>query len=83
MLWAAAGSVPGAARTKAPPPWLSQVLHAEDRLLLMSWIEGGDGVGAAAQAHAGELLAALHGVTAERFGFERHTLIGGLDQPNP
>lgn len=60
-----------------------EVLHAEDGLLIMSWIEGGDGIGAAAQAHAAELLAALHGVTAERFGFERHTLIGGLDQPNP
>ncbi|MDP6574160.1 MAG: fructosamine kinase family protein [Rhodospirillales bacterium] len=60
-----------------------RVLHAEDRLLIMSWIEGGDGVDAGAQAHAAELLAALHGVTAKRFGFERHTLIGGLDQPNP
>ena len=60
-----------------------QVLHAEDRLLIMSWIEGGDSVDAGAQAHAAELLAALHGVTAKRFGFECHTLIGGLDQPNP
>jgi len=25
---------------------------------------------------------ALHGVTTKRFGFERHTLIGRLDQPN-
>ena len=60
-----------------------EVLHAEDRLLVMSWIDGGDGIGAAAQADAAELLAALHGVAAERFGFERPTLIGGLDQPNP
>ena len=60
-----------------------EVLHAEDRLLVMSWIEGGDGIGAAAQADAAELLAALHGVAAERFGFERPTLIGGLDQLNP
>ena len=60
-----------------------RVLHAEDRLLIMSWIEGGDSVDAGAQAHAAELLAALHGVTAKRFGFECHTLIGGLDQPNP
>lgn len=69
-----------AARSALPVP---EVLHAEDGLLVMTWIEGGDGIGAAAQAHAAELLAALHGVTTERFGFERHTLIGGLGQPNP
>ncbi len=49
----------------------------------MSWIEAGGGVTAGAQAHAAELLAELHGVGAENYGFERSTLIGGLDQPNP
>ncbi len=38
---------------------------------------------AAAQAHAAELLAALHTVSAETYGLEQDTLIGGLPQPNP
>ena len=60
-----------------------RVLHAGDRVLVMTWIESDGAITPAVQAHAAELLAALHGATAERFGFERATLIGGLDQPNP
>jgi len=60
-----------------------EVLHADDDLLLMTWIETDGGITAGAQADAGELLAALHDVTADTFGFERDTLIGGLAQPNP
>ncbi|MFQ5763398.1 MAG: fructosamine kinase family protein [Rhodospirillales bacterium] len=59
------------------------VLHAEDGLLLMSWVETEGGITEGAQAEAADLLAALHGVTAETFGFERATVIGGLHQPNP
>lgn len=59
------------------------VLHAEDGLLLMSWIETEGGITEGAQTDAADLLAALHGVTAETFGFERATVIGGLHQPNP
>jgi fructosamine-3-kinase len=32
--------------------------------------------------HAAELIAALHAITAETFGLERDTVIGGLPQPN-
>jgi fructosamine-3-kinase len=60
-----------------------EVLHADDSLLLMSWIETDGGITASAQTHAGELLAALHDVAADAFGFERDTPIGGLAQPNP
>ncbi len=60
-----------------------RVLHAEDRLLVMTWIETSGGLTATAQAEAADLLAALHGVTADRFGFQGDTLIGGLRQPNP
>jgi fructosamine-3-kinase len=86
------GRVPGALPTEAwmlrylrahaalPVP---EVLHADDDLLLMSFIAGGDGLDDAAERHAAELLAALHGVAAPRFGLERDTLIGGLPQPNP
>ena len=59
------------------------VLHADDRLLLMTFIETAGGITDGAQAHAADLLAELHGIAAEAFGFERATLIGGLDQPNP
>ncbi len=59
------------------------VLHAGDDLLLMDYIETSGGLDAGAEAHAAELLAALHGKTAPAFGFERETLIGPLPQPNP
>ena len=59
------------------------VLHAEDTLLLMSGVETDGGIDAAAETDAGTLLADLHAVTADAFGFEYDTLIGGLRQPNP
>ncbi len=69
-----------AEHSRLPVP---EVLHAEDTLLLMSCIETGGGLGSKAQVHAAELLADLHSVTADKFGFERDTVIGGLHQPNP
>jgi fructosamine-3-kinase len=59
------------------------VLHAADDLLIMEHLPGASRLDGDAERHAAELVAALHGVGAERYGFERHTLIGGLDQPNP
>jgi len=59
------------------------VSHAADDLLLMSWIDSGGRLDTAAQEHAADLLAALHGVTGPHFGLERDTLIGPLPQPNP
>ncbi len=60
-----------------------EVLHAEDSLLLMRHIDADDAITPAAEAHAAELLAALHGVTAPEYGLERDTVIGGVRQPNP
>ncbi len=60
-----------------------EVRHASNSLLLMSYIESGDAITPAAEAHAAELLAALHALTAPAFGLERDTVIGGLAQPNP
>lgn len=63
---------------------LPDVLHASRRLLIMSWIDNDDGpIGRAAQHHAGELLAALHGQRFCCFGYSRDTVIGPLHQPNP
>ncbi len=69
-----------AANSELPVPG---VIHAGDRLLVMDYVETGGGLDARAQAHAAELLAALHRITADGFGFERDTLIGPLVQPNP
>ncbi len=62
---------------------LPAVLHASDELLLMDYVEGGAGIDAGAEAHAAELLSALHGISAPAFGYARDTLIGPLRQPNP
>lgn len=68
-----------AAHTALPVP---AVRHAEADLLVMDHIAAGDPLDDAAQAHAADLLAALHGITAPEFGFARDTLIGPLRQPN-
>jgi fructosamine-3-kinase len=59
------------------------VLHADDELLLMTRIDTAGGLSPGAQAQAADLLAALHGVAADKFGLDRATVIGGLHQPNP
>lgn len=59
------------------------VYHAEPGLLVMTFIEGDSQFDAAAQRHAAELLAALHSIRADQFGFHQDTLIGGLRQVNP
>lgn len=68
-----------AERSALPVP---RVIHADETLLLMDWVEGGDPMTAKSQEHAAELLAALHGITTDRFGFHRDTRIGGLVQIN-
>ncbi len=60
-----------------------EVLHAADKLLLLEFVETSGGLTAGAETHAAELLAALHGISAENFGFEGTTAIGTLPQPNP
>lgn len=59
------------------------VINATDDLLLMTYIEAGGPLNEGAQTHAAELLAALHSITHDQFGFSWDTLIGGLPQPNP
>jgi fructosamine-3-kinase len=69
-----------AEKSRLPVP---AVLHAEPGLLLMSYLPGRNLFSPAAQEDAAELLASLHQISAERYGFEQDTLIGGLHQPNP
>ena len=69
-----------AEQTALPVP----VVHfVAPRLLVMSFLPGRSHFPAGAQAHAAELLAALHNLSAPQFGLARGTLIGGLPQPNP
>ena len=60
-----------------------EVLWCEPKALLMTFEPGDSHFSARGQAHAAELLAALHSVAAPHCGLERDTLIGGLHQPNP
>lgn len=68
-----------AGHSRLPVP---AVLHAAPALLVMEHVDGASRFGPAEQTHAAELLADLHAVSAETFGLERDTLIGGLRQPN-
>jgi fructosamine-3-kinase len=66
-------------KSELPVP---EVYHSSEMLLLMQFMQGGASL-MGAQAHAAELLAALHDVSADAYGHERDTLIGSLSQPNP
>ncbi len=67
-------------KTDLPVP---EVFHGSETLLLMEFVEGTNRFSGEAEHHAAELLAALHGITADAYGHERDTLIGSLNQPNP
>ncbi len=69
-----------AEKTRLPVP---DVLHADTRVLVISYVETGGGITAAAQEHAAELLAELHGVSADAFGFDQGSMSGGLLKPSP
>ena len=68
-----------AAHAAIPVP--AVYLSAPD-LLVMEHLPGGGALGAASERHAADLLAALHAIGQENFGFGFDTLIGGLHQPN-
>jgi fructosamine-3-kinase len=69
-----------AVRSDLPVP---NVIHSEETLLIITWIEAGDPMTTKSQEHAADHLAALHGITADQFGFDHDTRAGGLVQPNP
>jgi fructosamine-3-kinase len=68
-----------AAASDLPVP---KVVHADDDVLIMNYIDSDGAIDDSVEAHAADLLAALHRVTAPMFGLERETVIGGLPQPN-
>jgi fructosamine-3-kinase len=59
-----------------------EVYHGSETLLLMQFVEGSNRFSDGAQRHAADLLAALHGISADAYGHEQDTLIGNLEQPN-
>ena len=66
-------------RSALPVP---AVLHADSTLLVLEHVAGSP-VTDEAEPHLAELLAALHGVTADAFGFGAETLSGTLPLPSP
>ena len=60
-----------------------EVIQYTEGVLLIEFIEGVSRFSPLAEAHAAELLAALHEITGTGYGFEEDTLIGSLQQPNP
>lgn len=62
---------------------LSEVLHAEEAILVLSWIANDGRIDDAAETHAAELLAALHAVPGPAYGFEADTVTAGLRKPAP
>lgn len=69
-----------AEKTSLPVP---EVHYASPDLLLMSHLPGSSNITSESQIHAADLLAELHAVRADKFGFEQETLIAILPQPNP
>jgi fructosamine-3-kinase len=59
------------------------VIFAADNLLLLEFVDGENSLADAPEMHAADLMAGLHEVTADNFGLEFDTVIGGLHQPNP
>jgi fructosamine-3-kinase len=68
--------------TLAPHLPVPGVIFAAPDLLLMEFVEGSSSLTPGAETHAAELVAALHEVTADEYGFECDSLIGGLSQSN-
>jgi fructosamine-3-kinase len=61
-----------------------RVYVSEPDLLVMDFIDNdGGAITSAVERDAARLIAALHAVPRESFGYDRDTLIGPLPQPNP
>jgi fructosamine-3-kinase len=58
------------------------VIHGEPALLAMEHIENDGRRSAEGEAELARIVAELHGHSADRYGLDRDTLIGPLDQPN-
>lgn len=60
------------------------VYAAEADLLVMDFVDNdGGSITPAVERHAATLIAALHAIPRDQFGYDYDTLIGPLHQPNP
>jgi fructosamine-3-kinase len=62
---------------------LPKVHLALPDLLVLEYIENDGALPKSAEIDAAQHLASLHKITIEKYGLNRDTLIGSLDQPNP
>ena len=58
------------------------VYHSSPALLIMQFLPGESRFDQAAEEHVAELLAQLHAISADAYGFDEDTLIGLFAQPN-
>lgn len=66
-------------KSKLPVP---TVYYSNEHVIIMEFIDSNHGIDDAGQRHAAELLAELHKIGSDSYGFEQDTLIGFLRQPN-
>lgn len=59
------------------------VFYSNEHIIVMEFVETQYGLDDTGQRIAADILADLHSITADSYGFERDTLIGSLRQPNP
>ncbi|EMA41286.1 fructosamine kinase family protein [Halococcus hamelinensis] len=69
-----------ASHTDLPVP---DVHHASSDLLVVEYVEGETSHDAAVARDAADRLAALHDRQGPSYGFERDTVVGPIEQPNP
>ncbi len=69
-----------ATRSELPVP---KVIASAADVLIMEYVEHDGRSGPDVEVEAADALASLHGVSADHYGFEEDTLIGGLHLPNP
>lgn len=69
-----------AEKTQLPVP---KIYYSNDHVILMEFVATHYSADDKAHRQAADLLAALHAIGSDTYGFERDTLIGSLPQPNP
>lgn len=67
-------------REKSSLP-IPEIFHSNEHVIIMDFVQGQGMIDSRTEAVAAEQLAALHGVSAPEYGFERDTLVGSLPQP--
>jgi len=59
------------------------IYYSDNNLILMEFLGSCKALNTRTEREIADLIASLHNISADNFGFEKETLIGGLVQPNP